>query len=451
MSAFYDEARKQNLHFVVIKGIALSQELYGSCFARESSDIDILVAQEDIPKADYVARRCGWLQPQEAFRIRGLLNKGQLAQADLERSNAPFPFRSNRQLPHMTNYFHINNNDEVDSMEIHDRFSLLGPFEATEILWDFKTIQCCGTKIPCCKPASAFIVSTLSLYEDTETIRVNTSTRADFAIKTCFDVHMLLNMLDRSHNLQPAKQMVDKLGIQSAVSKALFNVCEVFPADLMFAQQICIPHKSIWQMPYLKRVYRHEDRAKNGLDILRAKVDHAPLDTTVNTGINVWSELRSLHGPNGICKTPVRFCANAASRNVLEITWGLDRALADRDDDIVFQLCILDTSLGDTLGWRVNFFLADCGWQVAITQLDIAKIDGHANKFTANKQTALNAQLVAGDLGCPLATFKISLMKFAPETCSLFPSAWERVCGNIFRRFAGIDLYETLELLLDKN
>ena len=53
---------KNEIDFVVLKGIALSQQIYGSQYARISHDIDLLVHEKDIERADLLLRELGYEQ-----------------------------------------------------------------------------------------------------------------------------------------------------------------------------------------------------------------------------------------------------------------------------------------------------------------------------------------------------------------------------------------------------
>lgn len=52
----------EGVHFMVIKGIALSQMLYGDYSFRSSRDIDILVKYSDVSKADSLLRQLGYVR-----------------------------------------------------------------------------------------------------------------------------------------------------------------------------------------------------------------------------------------------------------------------------------------------------------------------------------------------------------------------------------------------------
>lgn len=95
LEAFASMARILDLRFAIIRGMSSSVRLYGNAFCRSSNDIDILIAPDDIAKADYVAREAGWIQPGEAFKIRGSLAKGAIELELLKNSSAPFSLRSN--------------------------------------------------------------------------------------------------------------------------------------------------------------------------------------------------------------------------------------------------------------------------------------------------------------------------------------------------------------------
>ena len=65
LSAIHELAQQfaeNEIDFVVLKGIALSQQIYGSQYTRISHDIDLLVHEEDMEKADLLLRKLGYEQ-----------------------------------------------------------------------------------------------------------------------------------------------------------------------------------------------------------------------------------------------------------------------------------------------------------------------------------------------------------------------------------------------------
>ena len=136
----------QSLRFVVIKGLSLSHTIYDDLFARQFNDIDILVASQDIPGADFVLRSKGFHQPIPHHAKGGNRSVSQVLQPSFGR-NAPFPIRAKDSDNHLIPYY---SNKTGCKIEIHDGIENLPAWFIRDTLWnvDFLKIDDRQIRIP---------------------------------------------------------------------------------------------------------------------------------------------------------------------------------------------------------------------------------------------------------------------------------------------------------------
>ena len=268
LAAFAREARRHDLHFIVLKGMALSATVYGDPLARQSGDIDVLVEADDIPKADYVARRCGWKQPGEARLARPLHDAGTLTAGVLEEMQAPYALRSNAILPHFTNYYFAHPDGGAESLEVHDRFHGMDACSASNLLWSAQDVELGGEKLLTCSDELGLVVSLLSLHEDAEKARANTSARPAMGFKACYDAHRQIGRLSEAGGLGDVLDASRSLGVLSMVEESLSDVADAFPMDVAVIDSSFSRRPSVWKMPYIDRVENPDLRAVDGTKLL---------------------------------------------------------------------------------------------------------------------------------------------------------------------------------------
>lgn len=444
LNAFADEAERQSLHFIVIKGMALSSVLYGDAFARQSGDIDILVAADDVLKADYVARTSGWLQPGEAFRARRMLDAGTLDAAALERMHAPYALRSNEILPHVTNYYFAHDDGQIDSLEIHDRFHCLAAEAARDLLWDVRKIELGGRRYLTCSDAATLMISALSMHEDVETVRANTSTRSTMGLKACFDVHRWLSRMQDSggDELRCARNLLQRFGVAHVIGTILGDVCEIFPDDRQAAACVGGPCPSVWEMPYLERIADVDACAHNGVKVLgQSLVRFASTDAAMGYRVDACENWKALDAPGQKHSTSVLARVTSTDGGVC-VRWEIPSALDFMKDRIVLQAIMLRVcDDGASVGVRANVFCENGVWQARLQVMGSDTIDGHANKMPRGELVPVKMECVESDaLRIGMSIPRPQMTGQAPQGIPLvLLSAWEQLYGQLHRRFAGED------------
>lgn len=163
---FVQKSFEAKLSFTAIKGAPFAKMIYGSKYARHYSDIDILVSGDDISKADWVAKECGFVQPSEYYMFRNewKRNRDSINMNDFA---APYIIDNRAETGHISPYVKKTGRSLI-VLEIHSRICNLTAKTSSLFLWDTETIELNGQmiKVPSKKSLAALLV--LFAYEDSE-------------------------------------------------------------------------------------------------------------------------------------------------------------------------------------------------------------------------------------------------------------------------------------------
>lgn len=439
LKRFDAESKKLDLRYVLFKGMADSSTLYGDPFVRDSGDIDILVDPDDLPKADYAARCAGWVQPAEAFRVRRALDNSASGTRNLLKESCPYSLRSSRFLPHVTNYYYVHENGQVDSMELHDRFHGLGSAACSSLIWSAVPLKMGELEICALSPVAGFFVSALSLYEDSESVRSNTSKGGDLGLKTCEDLHYWLALLDQESLYREAKALIVSLGASRKVAVSLSALLELHPEDSLRVELLGGAEKSVWCSPYLERSLNPEARASAAVALLRNRA-LGSIEIETLFGVLKWKNMQLLPSCGSCLNSPFQFAfessSNADGSCVLE--WNFPSARFNAADSLVFQVVVvLRQHEAQGFGFRVNCFQEEGKWTARAIAMGPDFIDGHANKIKRGFECSVEAEFNAE---CTRLRIPLDLLLDTIELC--IPSVNTRIYGELFRPCAGWDFLE---------
>lgn len=431
LAAFVREARRNDLHFIVLKGMALSATVYGDPLARQSGDIDVLVDADDIPKADYVARRCGWKQPGEARLARPLRDAGKLTAEVLEDMQAPYALRSNVILPHFTNYYFAHRDGGAESLEIHDRFHGMDARSASNLLWSAQDVELGGERLLTCSDELGLIVSLLSLHEDAETARANTSARSTMGFKACYDAHRQIRRLSVAGGLDNVFDISRSLGVLSMVEESLSDIAEAFPMDAAVIDSSFSRRPSVWRIPYLDRIENPDIRAERGTKLLGELMRDAESDLCAPECVGGRHPLLSV---GGSIAADFGFEVREGG-DAVKAAWLVPEWMMAQMERFVFQCVVIDAGEGSRIGWRINAFLEDGSWRAVAQPVGPGSVDGHANRASRGREV----ECAVCGIGSETAVTATLSELAGTEGCRFYASAWERVYGQLHRRVAGED------------
>lgn len=439
LKRFDAESKKLDLRYVLFKGMADSSTLYGDPFVRDSGDIDILVDPDDLPKADYAARCAGWVQPAEAFRVRRVLDNCAAGAQNLLKESCPYLLRSSRFLPHVTNHYYVHENSQVDSMEIHDRFHGLGSEACSSLLWSAVPMEIGELEFCAFPPIAGFVLSALSLYEDSESVRSNTFSGGDLGLKTCEDLHYWIMLLEQESLYEEAKALIASLGVSRKVAVSLSALLELHPEDLTRIGLLGRTEKSAWRSSYLERSLNPAARACEAVELLRERVLGSS-DLQVVFAASKWSCLQFLPSYGSCLRSPFLFALenNSTDDVCCALEWSLPLACFNAADSLVFQAVVVFGQHGTQgFGFRINCFQEEGKWTARAIAMGPDFIDGHANKIKRGFECSVEAEYNAE---CTRLRIPLDLLLDTIELC--IPSVNTRIYGELFRPCAGWDFLE---------
>ncbi|WP_303727104.1 nucleotidyltransferase family protein [Denitrobacterium detoxificans] len=320
---FIEEARRQHLRFVVMKGAPQAKRLYGSELMRSYSDVDILVAQEDLPKADYVARTCGFMQPAEFFAIRNHLDD--LSQSEVESIQAPYMLRHRFDVAHLSPYVALVNGTWV-GLEIHDRLFGVGPLESTPFVWDTCICSISGFDVNVPSDARMLAMLLLFAYEDSETYFSN-ATPNSLGLKIYLDLARAIEVCGVSL-LNEATCFLSEWGLDDCGNAVLSNLADLLPS---FSGIYGLPDSNKHFPCYTDRLFDTELRKESAECTFLGKLRGSEDELVLKDGRYVHFEWRKSIAP-GIA------CLVCVSEGFLRLKWEIPSCLVVDIAGFVFQV-----------------------------------------------------------------------------------------------------------------
>ena len=444
LKRFASAARKEHLYFEIIKGMALSSELFGDPFARQSGDIDILIHTDDIPKADYLLRRCGWRQPGEGYRIRRLSKSGKPVCKALEELQSPYPLRSNPYLPHVTSYFYIHGNGQIDVLDLHDRFHGLSSSQCFTLLANSNVLNLCETPLMAPSRVCQAMLSLMSLHEDAEGIRACTSGSTTNILKGCVDVAIWLETLNTVEASELA-ELLSKFCIEDAAGLAISDCLSIFPETFLPEPLLNLPQTSRWRTSLIDRVCTpHLSAAACITDVLESALERAndELSNCVFKANGKWATLPVVDTnlPSGF-----RF-RETYGKHPLFI-WYIPASLSERLTDVALQVAVIGRNQSNlALASVVDISWQNGSWSAHMQQTNVGTFDVHAGLFQAENETNVSV-IPSGDGG-----YKVEArFSFEFQPLLAIPSAHLRHYASLYRICAGRTLVDIGEKLMKEH
>ena len=453
LSGFADVARREHLHFVLIKGMALSSILYADPFVRQSGDVDILVASDDIPKADYVARKTGWYQPGEARLVRNLQDGRSLYSESLKTLQIAYPIRSNSFLPHVTNYYFPYDNGVCESLEVHDRFHALDSRTVEALIRNPRPVEISGIQFFTVSDEAAFVLSALSLYEDSLTIRASCSNHSSLGLKTAFDLYSFVCRSEESlsFDLGSAISLASDLGVLGKIDSSLCQVADIFNTAKRFIYPRYSSCNSVWAGSYLNRLMNPETRVSNVFDLIKRAFADDALSRGSHLALGVESGIWiNLQAADSSLPSPFDVCADYRTRSLERISLRIPAYLSELVDDLTFQVVVINSSDDiPSLGKRVNVFVDEGSWVGFSEDMTFNRVDGHASHVKRGDPKCVNA-FSKGDCIEVNLSIDIDFTENSHGLPLVFVSVWKRIYGELFRIVAGRDPIDVMSGVLDR-
>lgn len=320
---FSNAAKANRLHFVALKGSALSVQLYESPYARHSTDIDILIDPEDAAKAGFVAAQCGFNQPMEYFRLLEERGIRRAEQGCFE--IAPFQTRKRQDFDSMAEYVKCAEGNVI-VIDVHDRISSIACNELQSFLWD-TTRVCLGSyEVDVLTASSLIAYLTLAAYSDSEGYAANIQ-NGPLGIKLYFDLFVSMHVYGEE-NTQKAIKMLFDLGKGYESKIVLANLHDIF-SDYFEYRRI-----AIGELLGSTYVGRFLDTRKRNLSANFEALDRL---TSLN-GANLLyaDECKEIRWE--ICHNVMITASVWVDNQILNIRWTIPNAVHVEIDCFVFQV-----------------------------------------------------------------------------------------------------------------
>ncbi|MCD8200311.1 MAG: nucleotidyltransferase family protein [Coriobacteriaceae bacterium] len=382
LERFSQEAHTLSLDFCILKGIPLSEKLYGSMYVRESKDIDLLVAQDDVGKAHRAALQAGFLQPIESFRARQLASKGVLDEKLLQGMASPYPIRNSSHAPHLAPYMRFEEDGSPTILEIHDAYIGMPDSLVRQALLDSRCMNIDGVSCPVPTAPFSFIFLLLAAHEATEGFRANVSD-GSLGLKYLMDIKRLL---ESDPPLRIVSKIAEEYGLWRILGETLYDFVQVYP-DMEEVLKKHFPfYESQWGLTYKDRLLdirsRHRGVANTIGTVIRRKASR------VDVAASAMMYLDSVEKNQPLLRACI---ADASNMSEVCISWHVSEAFLEKEGEriLLHSLILWSCRFEDcqSCGLAMTVFRDENQWHARAKVLQLAELDYHVNKHFGEDRT----------------------------------------------------------------
>ena len=261
--------RNNKLSYILMKGIPLSQQIYADCFARMSSDIDILIDEEKMKEAYGLLKELGYRQ-HVYFDENGTL-------VTIDKDSSIYG-----DLDHEIKCIKKLNIKPFAGIEIQKATTAI-PIQYID---DFKSntvdINVNGLSVKTTNTLYSFLHLIANAYENSETIM---GALRNCGIKDYFDIMAFLKKYNKKLDWEQICDLSEKYEIKHVFHAVLLNFCDLFGYDLIDDKIIkkfenwsyltsCTSNGYTvdWVTPFSERIFNEQIRQKEAYDYLRSVI-----------------------------------------------------------------------------------------------------------------------------------------------------------------------------------
>lgn len=250
MEGLYDKSVEYGLRFIVLKGLACAEIIYGNLYSRESNDLDILVENNDPSKADWII-----------VNHLGFKRHCQRSQSGDE-DDYPYLTRRNDTAAHVLPYIKHTSCGTM-RIELHDRIEGIDDMYTRSFVWNTSKALIDGRFYNTLDCSHIVISMLVSAFHNSESFFSNQK-NGWILVRDYLDLRFYLLQQSRI-NWKEINRLIHHFGISQECSIASNNLLRLFPADARLKERISCLHlsksaSSIWPSPIEERAFDNRIR-----------------------------------------------------------------------------------------------------------------------------------------------------------------------------------------------
>lgn len=260
---FAEEAKTEKLKFVLVKGLGIAKLIYGDIYARQASDLDILVEEDDMIRGDYILKKLGYKQP----NIINFETK--------EYTELSYPIMRLKHTNHYFEYYKMD--DEIwNKIELHKKLYFISKEFIDDFLWNITQIDIDNLQINVLNLDYSFIMLVANTYENSEALF---SLQGYCRVREYIDLFNFIEKWKSELNWNLLKMLAKRYRLGKVFHKVFHNMSELYeePTFLKYIEWLNVenPTENVesWNLdiPFADKMFDHELRRKEIRDLQKKK------------------------------------------------------------------------------------------------------------------------------------------------------------------------------------
>lgn len=359
-------AESENLRFVLIKGFDCSLELYDDLYARQFSDIDILVEMRDVSHCDYVLRKAGFIQPNWTAGMRsGSRILMQIVQKN-SCADIGFPCRKRSNDKHLAPYY-----DMASGVKIEVHFGVAGlPEEYLgKFIWSTDSLRFLDFDVRVPKKECMALLLLLTAASNTQDYY--SLWDGDASLRDFCDIKALLDKYEQKLDWEAIGSTIAANDFTEMIAQLIGDYQIVFPGDYRLAHCLALTgRRGTAERDVVTMLFDESYRKKSAFNYLQLIVSSLS-EVSVSCGSthpNIWTAYDNNYGID---------VSYAVSRNesMLVVSWKISSAIKRDIAYLGFQMgLVLTYYVESVVEYCVNVSVANKGSDSSAVLLESPRI-----------------------------------------------------------------------------
>lgn len=235
LEKFTQEAQRERIRFVLIKGFSLTRLLCSDLYGRQFNDLDILVEEDDMIRAHHVLRNIGYKQPY-------VYDKKTRKYKDLK-----YPVSRVRQAHHWFIYYHMARLP-WQKLELHRKINFATMEQMKDHLWNVEKISIGSVSVNVPNIPYSYISLILNTYQDSDTI---SAYQCKTRLRGYIELYYFLKKYSEAIDWDWMKALIKEYQYVGITNRVLDHLYELYHEDWILRFKLTPTEESIrfWEIP----------------------------------------------------------------------------------------------------------------------------------------------------------------------------------------------------------
>lgn len=263
ISSINEECKKNELSFIIFKGIALSNTIYGNSYDHYFGDIDLIVEKDELLFMDWILKKLGFQQYSNRKYEKFMEKKIEFLTYNHYNANHVYP------------YFNVLDNITI-KIELHTQIYSIPNQLLKNMLWEIRLLDINSECYPTFNDEMTLLVLFIHTYENSENI-FSVLSSGKINLRDYTDLYYFYLNNTMGFNWNNFIQIIKNYNLNEKINIVLNNFFEIYPDSDFYSElsPLTLSGISMWicQVPFIERLFHGQNRRDEATRKIKQCID----------------------------------------------------------------------------------------------------------------------------------------------------------------------------------